>query len=74
MQEDPLGGCSVTQGRNDSGSTDQGGHSDDSEKSPDSGYILKLSQMWGVREREVKGDSKIHGKDGVAIYWDLEDS
>lgn len=45
MQEHPLGGCSVIQGRKDSGSMDQGGHSDDGEKWLDSGYILKVGLM-----------------------------
>lgn len=57
--------------------TDQGGSNGDGEKRLDCGYILKpiefagkLDVRWGEK---VKDDSKIYGKDRVAIYWDLEE-
>lgn len=77
MQEDPLGGYSVIQVRDDGSSTYQGGSSGNDEKWLDSGCTLKplefadgSDEKWG---REVKDDCKIYGKDGVAIYWDLEE-
>lgn len=67
----------VIQVRNDDHSTDQGGSSGDGEMWLDSGYILKpigfadgSDVRWG---KGVKDDSKIYGKDGVTIYWALEE-
>lgn len=67
----------VIQVRNDGRSIDQGGSSGDGEMWLDSGYILKpigFADGSDVRWGEgVKDDSKVYGKDGVVIYWALEE-
>lgn len=56
----------MIRGRNEGGSTDQGGHRY-GKKWLNSGYILK---MLGDREKS-KDDPKIHGKDGSLPFIEL---